>query len=31
LILIEAPSSAYHGGMLGLGKTHKERRRPHAL
>src|SRR5215510_2446892 len=31
LILIEAPSSAYHSGMLGLGKTHKERRRPDAI
>ena len=32
LILIEAPSSAYHGGMLALGDNHwLRRRRPHAL
>ena len=31
MILIEAPSSAYHSGMLVVGKVTKKRRRPHAL
>src|SRR5712691_2847228 len=31
LILIEAPSSAYHSGMLVVGKVTKKRRRPHAI
>src|SRR6266516_2952009 len=31
LILIEAPSSAYHGGMLVVRKVPKKRRRPHAI
>jgi hypothetical protein len=31
LILIEAPSSAYHRGMLVVGKVLKKRRRPHAI
>src|SRR6185503_10179365 len=31
LILIEAPSSAYHRGMLVVGRTNEERRRPHAI
>jgi hypothetical protein len=31
LILIEAPSSTYHRGMLVGGKVLKKRRRPHAL
>src|SRR5439155_19322563 len=31
LILIEAPSSTYHRGMLVVRKVPKKRRRPHAL
>src|SRR5215813_13380815 len=31
LILIEAPSSAYHRGMLVVGKVTNKRRRPHAI
>jgi hypothetical protein len=31
LILIEAPSSAYHGGMLSWITVTHTRRRPHAL
>src|SRR5215217_4828484 len=31
MILIEAPSSAYHGGMLVVGIPNEKRRRPHAL
>src|SRR5215472_16451548 len=31
LILIEAPSSTYHRGMLVVGKVLKKRRRPHAI
>ena len=31
MILIEAPSSAYHRGMLVVGKETKKRRRPHAI
>src|SRR5215510_4569364 len=31
LILIEAPSSTYHHGMLVVGKIPKKRRRPHAI
>ena len=31
LILIEAPSSTYHSGMLVRGKTHEKRRRPQAI
>src|SRR5690349_19059890 len=31
LILIEAPSSTYHRGMLVVGKIPKKRRRPHAI
>src|SRR5207249_6236089 len=31
LILIEAPSSTYHRGMLVVGRIPKKRRRPHAI